>query len=139
MKDSNLQLVNIFHDVTQGGIHSHLHQSTLCSKRCSKCFLQIDWDTLLLFCYLVTAVVSTATTVVSTDTESTTTVVESGVVTEAGASTFLQLTATAATKATAKNTFFIFVYLLVNYTTTVDDHLGSVLLLAKYSSKKALR
>jgi hypothetical protein len=57
--------------------------------------------------YLVTAVVST-------DTESTTTVVESGVVTEAGASTFLQLTATAATNATAKNTFFIFVYLLIS-------------------------
>jgi hypothetical protein len=63
--------------------------------------------------YLVTATESTTTAVVSTDTESTTTVVESGVVTEAGASTFLQLTATTATKATAKNTFFIFVYLLI--------------------------
>jgi hypothetical protein len=29
MKDSNLQPMNLFHDVTLGGIHSHLHQSTL--------------------------------------------------------------------------------------------------------------
>jgi hypothetical protein len=66
--------------------------------------------------YLVTATESTTTAVVSTDTESTTTVVESEVVAEAGASTFLQLTATTATKATAKITFFIFVYLLINNT-----------------------
>jgi hypothetical protein len=61
--------------------------------------------------YLVTVTESTA--VVSTDTESTTTAVESVATGIVATSVFLQLTATAATKATAKNTFFIFVYLLI--------------------------
>jgi hypothetical protein len=69
---------------------------------------------IVLYYLIQAAVESTAVVaVVSTDTESTTTVVESGVVTEAGASTFLQLTATAATKANTKNTFFIFVLVFI--------------------------
>jgi len=64
--------------------------------------------------FYFTAVVSTV--VESTCTESTATVVESTVVNFAGGVTLLQLTATKATKANVKNTFFILIVFINFYT-----------------------
>jgi hypothetical protein len=66
------------------------------------------------FTVLVVSTSGTSNEAESTDIESTWTAVESAVDTEAGVSTFLQLTATKAITANTKITFFMFLFLLIS-------------------------